>query len=248
MHVCFARCTTQGRITVLADLRAGRCSNTAQIVYESMMKLSVEKLHITSLQKAYGALEDSTTVGLVGLAKANSEFKIYCRGHMYYNHRQMVFTTSMHCQRDYPKLALGTLREGDPTFIEELLNYSQRRHIFKILKLKLRRRYKSSGGRAFGKSLRCSFQGDNNLGYDIPGAFMLITLLYGSCAGDDNNHEYDIPGAGPSQLPPLGWLLLEIQKDQQPLTMSSMLNLCMVHYQKATQCLASKLRNGQDQS
>ncbi|RID58877.1 hypothetical protein BRARA_F02139 [Brassica rapa] len=36
------------------------------------------------------------------------------------------------------------LREGDPTFIEELLNYSQRRHIFKILKLKLQRRYKSS--------------------------------------------------------------------------------------------------------
>ncbi|KAH0862757.1 hypothetical protein HID58_079968 [Brassica napus] len=35
-------------------------------------------------------------------------------------------------------------------------------------------------GRAFGKSLRCSFQGDNNPGYDIPGAFMLITLLYGS--------------------------------------------------------------------
>lgn len=112
----------------------------------------------------------------------------------------------------------------------------------------------------FGKSLRCSFQGDNNPGYDIPGAFMLITLLYGSCAGGDNNHEYDIPGAGPVSLKPLknlskivsatssGWLLLEIQKDQQPLTMSSMLNLCMVHYQKATQCLASKLRNGQDQS
>ncbi|CAN7023347.1 unnamed protein product [Brassica rapa subsp. trilocularis] len=40
-----------------------------------MMKLSVEKLHITSLQKAYGALKDSTAVGLVGLAKANSEFK-----------------------------------------------------------------------------------------------------------------------------------------------------------------------------
>ncbi|CAN7044581.1 unnamed protein product, partial [Brassica rapa subsp. trilocularis] len=48
-----------------------------------------------------------------------------------------------------------TLREGDPTFIEELLNYSQRRHIFKILKLKLRRRYKSSWiehTRSFSKS------------------------------------------------------------------------------------------------
>ncbi|CAG7871342.1 hypothetical protein IGI04_023786 [Brassica rapa subsp. trilocularis] len=46
-----------------------------------MMKLSVEKLHITSLQKAYGALKDSTAVGLVGLAKANSEFKF--EKHMY---------------------------------------------------------------------------------------------------------------------------------------------------------------------
>ena len=58
-------------------------------------------------------------------------------------------------------------------------------------------------GRAFGKSLRCSFQGDNNLGYDIPGAFILITLLYGSCVGDDKNHEYDIPGAEPVSLKPL---------------------------------------------
>ena len=33
--------------------------------------------------------------------------QIYSRGHLYYNHKQMVFTTSMHCQRDYPKLALG---------------------------------------------------------------------------------------------------------------------------------------------
>ncbi|CAF2111927.1 unnamed protein product [Brassica napus] len=40
-----------------------------------MMKLSVEKLHITCLQKVYGALEDSIAVGLVGLTKANSEFK-----------------------------------------------------------------------------------------------------------------------------------------------------------------------------
>ncbi|CAN7023349.1 unnamed protein product, partial [Brassica rapa subsp. trilocularis] len=33
---------------------------------------------------------------------------------------------------------------------------------------------------------------------------MLITLLYGSCAGGDNNHEYDIPGAtGPVSLKPL---------------------------------------------
>ncbi|KAF3514002.1 hypothetical protein F2Q69_00002023 [Brassica cretica] len=31
-----------------------------------------------------------------------------------------------------------------------------------------------------------------------------------------------------SQLPVLGWLLLEMQKDQQPLTVSSVLNLCMV--------------------
>ena len=41
-----------------------------------MMKLSVEKLHITCLQKVYGALEDSIAVGLVGLTKANSEFKV----------------------------------------------------------------------------------------------------------------------------------------------------------------------------
>ncbi|WZZ24931.1 hypothetical protein YC2023_008332 [Brassica napus] len=57
--------------TVLADLRAADA-----LTPPSMMKLSVEKLHITSLQKAYGALEDSTTVGLVGLTKANSEFKV----------------------------------------------------------------------------------------------------------------------------------------------------------------------------
>ncbi|KAF3494437.1 hypothetical protein DY000_02055636 [Brassica cretica] len=164
-----------------------------------MMKLSVEKLHITSLQKAYGALEDSTTVGLVGLAKANSEFK----ADGVYNIHALSKRLSKTRTWVISFFASLTLREGDPTFIEELLNYSQRRHIFKILKLKLRRRYKSSGGRAFGKSLRCSFQGDNNLGYDIPGAFMLITLLYGSCAGDDNNHEYDIPGAGPVSLKPL---------------------------------------------
>ncbi|KAH0865073.1 LOW QUALITY PROTEIN: hypothetical protein HID58_082284, partial [Brassica napus] len=186
--------------TLLADLRAGRCSNTAEIVYESMMKLSVEKLHITCLQKVYGALEDSIAVGLPGIALLGIEHT-----------------------RSFSKSGINVII-----------------------------------GRAFGKSLRCNFQGDNNPGYDIPGACMLITLLYGSCAGDDNNHEYDIPGAGPVSLkplknwskilPPLGWLLLEIQKDQQPLTMSSMLNLCMVHYQKATQCLASKLRNGQDQS
>ncbi|KAH0875696.1 hypothetical protein HID58_073058 [Brassica napus] len=83
-------------------------------------------------------------------------------------------------------------------------------------------------GRAFGRSLRCSFQGDNNPGYDIHGTFMLITLLYGSCTGDDNNREYDRPEARASQLPVLGWLLLEMQKDQQPLTVSSVLNLCMV--------------------
>ncbi|KAH0882426.1 hypothetical protein HID58_058522 [Brassica napus] len=194
-----------------------------------MMKLSVEKLHITSLQKAYGALEDSSTVGLVGLAKANSEFKadgvynIHALSKRLSKTRTWVLIIVIH----------RTLREAwyssawDRTYA-----------LFRGINVFI--------GRAFGKSLRCSFQGDNNLGYDIPGAFILITLLYGSCVGDDKNHEYDIPGAEP--LPPLGWLLLEIQKDQQPLTMSSMLNLCMVHYQKATQCLASKLRNGQDQS
>lgn len=38
-----------------------------------MMKLSIEKLHIMSLQKAYGALEDST---IIGLATANCEIKV----------------------------------------------------------------------------------------------------------------------------------------------------------------------------
>ncbi|KAH0864593.1 hypothetical protein HID58_081804 [Brassica napus] len=115
-------------------------------------------------KKAYGALEDSSTVGLPGIALLGIEHT-----------------------RSFSKSGINVII-----------------------------------GRAFGKSLRCSFQADNNPGYGIPGAFM-----------DDNNHEYDIPGAGPSQLPPLGWLLLEIHKDQQPLTMSSMLNLCMVHYQKS---------------
>ncbi|CAN7083293.1 unnamed protein product [Brassica oleracea var. botrytis] len=52
-------------------------------------------------------------------------------------------------------------------------------------------------------SLRCSFQGDNNPGYDIHGAFMLITLLYGSCTGDDNNREYDRPEARAVSSKPL---------------------------------------------
>nr|VDD02751.1 unnamed protein product [Brassica rapa] len=32
---------------------------------------------------------------------------------------------------------------------------------------------------------------------------MLITLLYGSCTGDDNNREYDIPEAGAVSSKPL---------------------------------------------
>ncbi|KAG2290019.1 hypothetical protein Bca4012_028923 [Brassica carinata] len=151
-----------------------------------MMKLSVEKLHITSLQKAYGALEDSSTVGLVGLAKANSEFKLLCFS--------VRFPLNKILQVEMKVLIIvihRTLREAW---------------------------YSSAWDRTY------------------------------ALFRDDKNHEYDIPGAEPVSLKPLKILSKIIQKDQQPLTMSSMLNLCMVHYQKATQCLASKLRNGQDQS
>ncbi|XP_076900343.1 putative clathrin assembly protein At5g57200 [Bidens hawaiensis] len=65
-----------------------------------------------SLRKAYGALKDSTKVGL---AKVNSEFKVAIKTLIVF-HR--------------------ILREGDPYFREELLNYLQRRQVFQISSFK----------------------------------------------------------------------------------------------------------------
>ncbi|KAG5006166.1 hypothetical protein JHK85_024708 [Glycine max] len=65
-----------------------------------------------SFRKAYGALKDSTKVGL---AKVNSEYKV-------------AIKTLIVIHR--------TLREGDPTFREEILNYSRRGHILHISNFK----------------------------------------------------------------------------------------------------------------
>ncbi|KAL0734969.1 hypothetical protein Bca4012_011179 [Brassica carinata] len=122
----------------------------------------------TSLRKAYGALKDSTTVGL---AKVNSEFKdldiaiVKATNHVESppkeRHVRKIFsaTSAIQPRADvaYCIHALSkrlsktrtwvvamkvlivihrTLREGDPTFREELLNYSHRRHILRISNFK----------------------------------------------------------------------------------------------------------------
>nr|KAJ0197776.1 hypothetical protein LSAT_V11C700364760 [Lactuca sativa] len=65
-----------------------------------------------SFRKAYGALKDSTTVGI---AKVNSEFKVAIKTLIVF-HR--------------------TLREGDPSFREELLNYSHPGQVFLVSNFK----------------------------------------------------------------------------------------------------------------
>ncbi|KAI3709064.1 hypothetical protein L2E82_38798 [Cichorium intybus] len=65
-----------------------------------------------SFRKAFGALKDSTTVGI---AKVNSEFKVAIKTLIVF-HR--------------------TLREGDPSFREELLNYSPPGQLFLISSFK----------------------------------------------------------------------------------------------------------------
>ncbi|KAK6131677.1 hypothetical protein DH2020_034584 [Rehmannia glutinosa] len=65
-----------------------------------------------SFRKAYGALKDTTKVGLANL---NSEFKVAVKT-LVVIHR--------------------TLREGDPTFREELLQYSHRGKLFQISNFK----------------------------------------------------------------------------------------------------------------
>ncbi|CAL5375435.1 unnamed protein product [Camellia sinensis] len=122
----------------------------------------------TSFRKAYGALKDTT---MVGLAKVNSEYKDldiaivkatnHVEGPPKERHVRKIFsTTSIACPRAdiaYCIHALSrrlaktrnwivaiktlivihrTLREGDPTFREELLNYSYRGHILQISNFK----------------------------------------------------------------------------------------------------------------
>ncbi|KAF5456380.1 hypothetical protein F2P56_025870 [Juglans regia] len=121
-----------------------------------------------SFRKAYGALKDSTKVGL---AKVNSEFKdldiaiVKATNHVECppkeRHVRRIFSaTSVACPRAdvaYCIHALArrlaktknwivaiktlivihrTLREGDPTFREDLLNYSHRGHILQISNFK----------------------------------------------------------------------------------------------------------------
>ncbi|XP_038889725.1 putative clathrin assembly protein At5g57200 [Benincasa hispida] len=121
-----------------------------------------------SFRKAYGALKDSTKVGL---AKVNSEFKdldiaiVKATNHVECppkeRHVRKIFTATSvvrpradvaYCIHALAKrlsktrnwiVALKTLivvhrtlREGDPTFREELLNYSHRGHILQISNFK----------------------------------------------------------------------------------------------------------------
>ncbi|XP_027339051.1 putative clathrin assembly protein At5g57200 [Abrus precatorius] len=121
-----------------------------------------------SFRKAYGALKDSTKVGL---AKVNSEYKeldiaiVKATNHVEYppkerHIRKIFYATSAHqpradvayCIHKLSKrlsktrswivaiktlIAIHrTLREGDPTFREEILNYSHRGHILQISNFK----------------------------------------------------------------------------------------------------------------
>ncbi|XP_061361720.1 putative clathrin assembly protein At5g57200 [Gastrolobium bilobum] len=121
-----------------------------------------------SFRKAYGALKDST---MVGLAKVNSEYKeldiaiVKATSHVEYppkerHVRKIFYATSAHqpradvayCIRKLSKrlsktrswiVAIKTLivihrilREGDPTFKEDLVNYSRRGHFLQISNFK----------------------------------------------------------------------------------------------------------------
>ncbi|ESW10769.1 hypothetical protein PHAVU_009G236300 [Phaseolus vulgaris] len=121
-----------------------------------------------SFRKAYGALKDSTKVGL---AKVNSEYKeldiaiVKATNHVEYppkerHVRKIFYATSAHQPRADVSYCIHklskrlsktrswivaikalivihrTLREGDPTFREEILNYSRRGHILQISNFK----------------------------------------------------------------------------------------------------------------
>ncbi|KAK7411984.1 hypothetical protein VNO78_03429 [Psophocarpus tetragonolobus] len=121
-----------------------------------------------SFRKAYGALKDSTKVGL---AKVNSEYKeldiaiVKATNHVEYppkerHVRKIFYATSAHQPRADVAYCIHklskrlsktrswivaiktlivihrTLREGDPTFREEILNYSRRGHILQISNFK----------------------------------------------------------------------------------------------------------------
>ncbi|KAL2338681.1 hypothetical protein Fmac_013127 [Flemingia macrophylla] len=121
-----------------------------------------------TLRKAYGALKDSTTVGL---AKVNSEYKdldiaiVKATSHVEYppkerHVRKIFYATSAHqpradvayCIHTLAKRLLKTrnwivaiktlivihriLREGDPTFKEDLINYARRGRFLQISNFK----------------------------------------------------------------------------------------------------------------
>ncbi|XP_020228599.1 putative clathrin assembly protein At4g25940 [Cajanus cajan] len=121
-----------------------------------------------TLRKAYGALKDSTTVGL---AKVNSEYKdldiaiVKATSHVEYppkerHVRKIFYATSVHqpradvayCIHTLAKRLLKTrnwivaiktlivihriLREGDPTFKEDLINYARKGRFLQISNFK----------------------------------------------------------------------------------------------------------------
>ncbi|KAB1204290.1 hypothetical protein CJ030_MR8G020407 [Morella rubra] len=104
-----------------------------------------------SFRKAYGALKDSTKVGL---AKVNSEFKMFslCSidSDVFFFGRTWTLpslrppiTMNALLKNVIFEVAIKTLivihrtlREGDPTFREELLNYSYRGHVLQISNFK----------------------------------------------------------------------------------------------------------------
>ncbi|VVA28272.1 PREDICTED: putative clathrin assembly [Prunus dulcis] len=108
-----------------------------------------------SFRKAYGALKDSTKVGLI---KVNSEFKdldiatVKATSHVECPPKERHVRNVAYCIHAPAKrlsktrswivaiktliVIHRTLREGDPTFREELLNYSQRGHILQISNFK----------------------------------------------------------------------------------------------------------------
>ncbi|RWR91502.1 putative clathrin assembly protein [Cinnamomum micranthum f. kanehirae] len=178
---------------------------------------------LQSLKKAYGALKDSTTVGL---AKVNSEFKeldiaiVKATNHSQTPPKERyvrkIFTaTSVVCPRAdvaYCIQALAkrlgktrswmvalktlivihrTLREGDPTFREELINYSRRAHILRISSFKddssilawdcsswAERLKKSAPGATKGHS-RTSELGSHDLLEQLPSLQQLLFRLIG---------------------------------------------------------------------
>ncbi|KAK6134193.1 hypothetical protein DH2020_032049 [Rehmannia glutinosa] len=104
---------------------------------------------LQSWRKAYGALKDHTKVGL---AHVNSDFKKLWLPHRLCDLGQMLRTAYMHFRDDWQRRTIGgmdsdvalktlivihrTLREGDPIFREELLNFQHRGRVLQMSNFK----------------------------------------------------------------------------------------------------------------